>query len=280
MKSSVPPSINRNSGDPVPGNEFLFGSFLPYRKALNLERWVGSLIELDRSLTRGGPICETKTNSAEFNAKSLLGDFRPPWQSEADFESEKRHSERLAKMTGDELDEFMEEEGSKISKMIDSGELDLWDDSVVWRDRQDVASFVRESLSHLSAKVSPACNPKVSFLEKVVRLSVEELKEGTATNERLRALYALLVIWDYGKMHFEGEPPYSVKFSPQVAEALGIDPEMESIKMSTMPPLDKRGARRIGACLKLVKRGAPEMLVEALALGKVAASGTSSDLQE
>jgi hypothetical protein len=233
-----------------PTTEYTFGSFLEYRDALHLARWVQGLLTLNKLLSRGGPISENICWGVGSSARHIAPQIRPAGQSELDFKQTVREEERRRGMSKKDLEESLEQEARDLRAKIDSGEIDIWDDSPVWVDRQEVIDFVSRSLDFLDSKIKVACNEKTSLVEKLIKEGIETARNGEYDSE----LYATLILWDYARMYHEGEPPYKVVFSEQVATALGIDPTLESIKMQKMRPLARRDFRRLKVAEGVIKK--------------------------
>jgi len=232
---------------------YVFESFLPYRDALHLARWLQGLMILQRLLGRGGPICENACYGAGLAAQHIAPQIRSAAQSEEEFQKARQREESRSGLNEQERRDLLEEETEELARelreKIDSGEIDIWDDTPVWVDRGEVQKFISRSLDYIEEKICPACNGEVSLLEKLVPIATAHLRKGTSD----RGLYATLMIWDYARMYYEGEPPYRVTFSAQVAETLGIDPQMESVKLQKMRPLGIFETRRLEVARKLAK---------------------------
>lgn len=227
----------------------VFESFLPYRDALYLARWVQGLLTLRRLLNRGGPVAENFCWGAGISARHLAPQIRPAGQSEEEFLRTIQRERQREGLSEDELGEMLEEEAEELREKIDSGEIDIWDDTPVWVDRGEVEDFISRSLDYLESKVCPACRAETSLLERLIPQAVDILRRG----DEGRTHYAALLVWDYARMYHEGEPPYRIVFSSQVAETLGIDPQMESIRMQEMKPLRRPEARRLREARKLIR---------------------------
>jgi hypothetical protein len=234
---------------------FLFESFLPYRDALHLARWVQGLLRLQRALESGGPVSEHFCWSAGAAARRIAPQIRPPEQSEESFAEITESERKEAEMSEDELEDRMEKLSADLAEKIDSGELDVWDDSPRWVDRGEVERFIAESLVYLEKKILPACNGSISFLEDILSDTLSSIRSRDL--EQMRGYYALLLIWDYGRMFYEGEPPYRIVFSKQVAEVLGIDPEMESVRMQAMRPVEGDSSKRLIRAKQIAARTFP-----------------------
>lgn len=235
--------------------QYLFESFLAYRDALSLCRWVGGVLKLSRLVERGGPIQESLCWAAGHNGRVLFPQLRPAGTSVETFERTLADEHKRKSLSAEALNEMMEKEAEELRTKIDSGAIDIWDDTPVWVDKGEVRRFVDESQALLSGKIRPACNREISFFENLVALSVDALEEPDLQARRFAE--AMLLMWDYGRMYYEGEPPYKVVFSSQVAEALGIDPEMESLKFSRMPPLRQWDRKRLWAAMGIAQTGFP-----------------------
>lgn len=231
--------------------QYVFESFLPYRGSLFLARWVQGLIVLQRAIDRGGPIAENFCWGAGMAARHLAPQIRIAGQSEEEFLETAEREERDAGLSAEELLGRLEVEAEGLRDKIDSGEIDIWDDTPVWVSRGEVEDFITRSLDFLEAKICPACNGSTSLLERLIPLAVSGLRR----KEVNRQIYAILLMWDYARMHYEGEPPYRIVFSEQVADVLGIDPQLESAKMQKMGPLRKSESRRLRTARRLVLKG-------------------------
>lgn len=230
---------------------YVFESFLPYRDALHLARWLQGLMTLQRLLGRGGPICENACYGAGLAAQHIAPQIRYAGQSEEDFQAMRRREEARKNLSEQERRDLLEEETEEMARelreKIDSGEIDIWDDTPVWVEREEVQEFISRSLDYIEEKICPACNEKASLLERLVPVAISQLRKGVSD----RRLYATLVIWDYARMYYEGEPPYRVVFSAQVAEALGVDAQMESVRFQKMRPLGLLETKRLRVARKL-----------------------------
>jgi hypothetical protein len=254
---------------------FLFESFLPYRDALQLARWVQGVLRLQRALSAGGPVSEHFCWGAGGAARRIAPQIRPAEQSKESFDELLEEERRQADLSESELEDRLEKLSESLAEKIDSGELDIWDDSPRWVDRSEVERFLDESLDYLEKKILPACNGKISFLESLIPHVLESIRAGNAA--AMRGYYALLLIWDYGRMFYEGEPPYRIVFSKQVAEALGIDPEMESVRMQTMRPVEGEAARRLFRSRRIAESAHPDLIGEVESLFEVIKISPSSE---
>lgn len=243
-----------------PIEQYIFDSFLPYRDALHLSRWVQGLMVLGRLLRRGGPIAENFCWGAGLSARHIAPQLRPAGQSEEGFRETLSREAQHESFNEEELRDFLEDEAEELRAKIDSGEIDIWDDTPVWVAREEVEDFISRSLEYLETKICSACNGEESLLERLIPQAVECLRRGNDSRE----LYAGLLVWDYARMYYEGEPPYRVVFSPQVAETLGIDPQMESVKMQKMRPLARPESRRLRVARAIVLKGGGVMTVAEL----------------
>lgn len=241
--------------------QYVFESFLPYRGSLFLARWVQGLIVLQRALDRGGPIAENFCWGAGMAARHLAPQIRIAGQSEEEFLETAKREERDAGLSSEELRDRLEGEAESLRDKINSGEIDIWDDTPVWVSRGEVEDFITRSLDFLESKICPACNGATSFLERLIPLAVDGLRR----KEVNREIYAALLLWDYARMHYEGEPPYRIVFSEQVADVLGIDPQLESVKMQKMGPLRKSESRRLRTARRLALKRAGTISTSELA---------------
>lgn len=239
--------------------EYAFESFLPYRQALQLGRATQGLLRLEIGLRRGcGAFDETLVSGIAANARGLFPDIRPPELSEEKFQEARERENLESTMTEAEMDAYVERMAQDLRESIEAGEIDIWDDSPRFVETCRVVEFCSSFLDRLTSSMVPSLKPGAGLLGDLVRESANNLK--TAPQERIRALRAGLAAWDFARMHHEGEPPYRIAFSSQVAEVLGIDPAMEKIRAVSMPRPTSRDRRRIKAALTVLGKGAPEFL--------------------
>jgi len=244
-------------------NDYLYNSFLPYFEALQLCRWMNCLCDMSRRLHRSGHIPENLAEAASCNLRVLAPQIRPATSSPEEFASTLAREEKLAKMTDEEKEEFYAQEWKKVEAKIESGEIDIWDDTPTYADTEETKRFIRDSIEYFNSKLSQAVNPNASFLEALALRVFQTLDkvQGSIQPELLkqvRGLEALLLTWDTARMAHEGRPPYSIKFSEQVAEALGIDPVVEESKMATDYALPERFARIALVAATLARNTLPE----------------------
>jgi hypothetical protein len=248
--------------------EYLYGSFLPYFESLHMARWLTRLCDISRRLQRNGPISENIADGAAHNARIFNPDLRPANTSPAEFTKMREREVKLKSLSEEERDEFLQSEWKEVEEKITSGEIDLWDDTPVFTDRGEVERFFQESLTYLRTKVNPAANPQASFLEALLVKIVDCLTDNkdSKIQNRIRGYQALLYLWDTARMAQEGRPPYQVKFSPQVAEALGIDPVVEESRLATDYALPSSFIRHSLAAGQLARKHLPEYQREITAL--------------
>ena len=238
------------------GDDFLYGSFLDYRQSLNLERWLGGLLQIRRLQAGGRLIKEQIGNAAGHNAGRLFSELRPPGVSEKDFEESRKREKRYAALSEDERAAEMEAESEKLQEAIENGELDIWDNTPRFLGATEAERFVEESIVLLVWKILPACNPAVSWLEKA-SVNIVALLESESGDQTLRAWQAALLCWDFARIQHEGEPPYKIHFCQQVEEFLGIDGKLESSRLENLGPLSPRNTRIFQAAQKIAERFLP-----------------------
>lgn len=232
--------------------EYIFESFLPYRDLLHLERGVVNLLELKLALqTHRAKFEEQLLYAGEFNIRALFPQVKTPWQTDQEFAKEREREIAFNKLTEAERKENMEKEADELRKKIDSGELDIWDDSPRYIEREKVEQYIKESISALES-IQKACNGEKSLIEGIILKVLSKFAE--IPRKEIKALVAYLSIWDRARMYYEGEPPYRIIFSKQVSEELGIDPEMEAIKMQKMSPISARDLKLLNAAERVVMR--------------------------
>jgi hypothetical protein len=149
-------------------------------------------------------------------------------------------------MSKEELEEYLDTQSQELIVKIESGEIDIWDDTPQYTSIEEAKRFLQDSTNTLSKKFLKACAPDKSLLEHITKTTTDllskEPKNKKEENEilgRLMTYKALLVLWDSARMFHEGEPPYKISFSNQVSEKLGLDPILASAKLSEMRPLRK-----------------------------------------
>ncbi len=195
-----------------------------------------------------------------FSARIVFEGTKPYGMSEEDFEIMRRREEASRNMTEVEKRDAIEEEAANLRELIESGELDIWDDTIEFNDIKSVKCYSDEIAGTIKTKVIPHLRPDSSLFD---RLIVKSLEAVDAQDEpAMRGLRAALSIWDYGRMHHEGEPPFQVRFSSQVAEFLDIDPEMESIRAATMRAPSEDDNRRMRAAFRVLEAYDPDLAVE------------------
>jgi hypothetical protein len=249
--------------------EYLFESFLPYREALNLGRALYSLCRLKKLLLANKDIEEQIIERLSFSLRYLLPNVKPANMSQEEFDKtlQKEREEKL--LSEEELRQKIETESEKIREQIDSGEIDIWDDSPHFIDNKKCEEYLEDAIHALKSKIIDHLNPQESFFEKIVKethlaLTSKKPRSKTPKDQNwqtgfqdLAKLQALLRIWDYAKISYEKEPPYKIVFSEQVAEFLGIDPIMESIKLQELRPLTKREKIDLKRLNSVIWRGKP-----------------------
>lgn len=256
---------------------YAFESFLPYRQALNLGRTVEGLLRLEIGFRKGcGKFDETLVSGIAFVARDIFPEIKPPEMCEEEFQQMRDREEMEKSMTEVERSENIERMARKIGAAIESGELDIWDETPRFIEGSKVDEFCNNLWSRMNATMVPSLKPGVGLLGDLVRMGAENLKTGAT--DRVRACRAGLAVWTFARMHHEGEPPYRIEFSSQVAEALGIDPVMEKIRAAKMPAPNRMDMRRMEAALAVTRHGAPELLAslqEALAQARITSSKAS-----
>ncbi len=258
---------------------YLFESFLPYRKALNLGRmvWGGLHISLGQ-IKRCQKFDETFVSGVGVNARSLFPGVRPAGESVESFTKILDREARGKAMTPEESSDYFEKMADDLRRSIDEGTIDIWDDTPRYIDGGEVGRFWAEAWEECRERILPSLNPDSGLLAKLVTGAGKAMC-GRVEND-MRGYRAGLVIWDFARMHYEGEPPYRVIFSPQVAEALGVDPELESIKLGSMPAPRRGDLRRMEAAMRTVRKFTPdneECLAQALQQAGIKTRKTFAD---
>lgn len=239
---------------------YLFDSFLPYQKAITLARWLQGLCSLKRKNSRNGPINENALGRVVFNARSIFPEICLPGHTVSDMAEMLEEDNKLDNMSTEEMEEYMDKKALEIQEMVESGELDMWDDEPKFAKSEDINRFLQTSLELLNTKILKACNKEVSFLERIT-IEIVALLNSNQIIE-LRGYEAILLYWDTAKIQYEGEPPYKISFSKQVSEALGLDPIMDPIKLQQLEPLDTRTIKKLKIVEKLVKKSLPQYTEE------------------
>jgi hypothetical protein len=236
----------------------LYDSFLPYRDALHLSRWVRGLTQIKTHLHNKAPIPERLGYWCGHSARALHPNLKPPNYSEEEFQTLLSQEEKRKTMTEEEKKEELEELSAEIQKKIESGELDLWEDTAkILLDPHECEQFLTESLQWISTKISPACNPTASTFEGIIKETVEFLNSTNFNPQEGKGFQRILYLWEEGKIRYEGEPPYKIVFSDQVAETLGIDAELESIKLQKLRPLNLKEKKKIHSAAKTAAKSLP-----------------------
>jgi len=225
--------------------DYLFESFLPYRESLNLERALYSLIKIKKLLNQDRNIEEQILERASFNVRYLLPSVKPANMSEEDFKKTLQKEQDEKSMSEEELKDKLELESEQIREKIESGEIDIWDDSPNFISSQKAKAFFDHALQSIEDKIVRHCRPEASFFEKMVCAAISMLQKEGGDSQAYGQLQALIQVWDYAKIAHENEPPYKIVFSEQVAEQLGIDPIMESIRLQNLRPLTPKEKRRL-----------------------------------
>lgn len=224
--------------------EYLFESFLPYREALNLGRALYGICKLKKIILLGRNVEEQIIERISFNIRYLLPDIKPANITNEEFEKILKRERDDKTLSEDDLQERLENEGNELRAKIDSGELDIWDDSPNFIEFQKCSDYLDNALQALKSKIIDHLAPEKSFFEKMVKegygILCKTNDKTNLSNPDITKLQVLLRIWDYAKIAYEKEPPYKIVFSEQVAEFLGIDPVMESIKFQELRGLTKR----------------------------------------
>lgn len=256
------------SSSPPMKTEYLYESFLPYFESLHMARWLTHLCDISRRLQKGGPISENIGDAAAHNARIFNPDLRPANTNLDEFVKLRKREEKVNSMSADERNEFYQSEWETIKDKITSEEIDLWDDTPHFTDKAEIKRFFVESLSYLRTKVCPAVNPQTSFLEALLGQIVENLEANSSSESqnKVRGYQALLTLWDCARMAQEGRPPYQIKFSPQVAEALGIDPIVEESRLATEYAVPDTFVRHALIAGKVARKHLPEYQQEIAAL--------------
>lgn len=231
--------------------DFLFGCFLGYKDALYLCRSLDGLIRLNRAFQTKGPIDQRITDYASSCIRTIFPKIKIPGWTTQEFEDLINNEEKNKNLSHEELMEKLDQESQILQEKIESGEIDIWDDTPKYVSIDECKTFLNDCINILKEKVLPACNEKVSLIESLSREIVNAISEDK--NYQLQKDYqALLTLWDSARMHHEGEPPFKIVFASQVIEKLGIDPVMEEIRTSGIRPV-KRGtyeSKKLNASLK------------------------------
>jgi hypothetical protein len=239
-------------------SEYSFESFLPYRQALQLARMVSGLLRLELGMRRGcRNFDETLVSGISFNARAIFPDIKPPGMGEDEFREVRQREEEERAMNEEERGERIEKMAEDLRRSIEKGEIDIWDDTPRFVDADKVAEFRDNSLRKLTESLTPSLKPGAGLLADLTREAVGSVAAGTG--DILRGYRGGLVAWDFARMHHEGEPPYKIAFSRQVAEALGLDPVLEGIRAARIPKPTARDRSRMRAALSLVESGIPEL---------------------
>jgi hypothetical protein len=235
--------------------DYIFGCFLDYKSALYLARSLDGLLRLKRCLKMEEKVDQRYTDYASSCIRIIFPEVKIPGWSQEEFNNLIESEQQNKSLSKEELQEKIELESEELREKIESGELDIWDDSPKYVDYNECKKFYNEVLELLKKKILPACNPNESFLEALTPKLLDFLSEApnNESNSKLGAYKALIALWDAGRMFHEGEPPFKIVFSTQVAEQLGIDPILESIRSTNMRPLRKNSyeSKRVKAALSI-----------------------------
>lgn len=188
----------------------------------------------------------------EFNGRALFPQLRTPWLTQEEFDKERAAEERRQSLTEEEMAEESEQLSRELNRKIESGELDIWDDSPQYISRAEGELFFDTALALLKTKMLPALRPGSTLLDDLVLDFLPSLETPKLQRSKFKSLRALMLLWDYARMFYEGEPPFSIKFSDQVAEALGLDAELESAKLQNMRPVEGETRRRLLAAKRVL----------------------------
>jgi hypothetical protein len=224
------------SANPEEQDDFLFGCFLGYKDALYLCRSLDGLIRLNRAFQTKGPIDQRITDYASSCIRTIFPQIKIPGWTTQEFEDLTRNEEENKNLSHEELMEKLDEESKILEEKIDSGEIDIWDDTPKYVSIEECKTFLNDCINILKEKGLPACNEKVSLIEGLSKKIINTISEGE-NNQLQKDYQALLALWDSARMHHEGEPPFKVVFASQVIEKLGIDPIMEEIRTSGIRPV-------------------------------------------
>ena len=243
--------------------EYLFGCFLPYRQALGLSRWAVGLLKLEDRIEAEVPIEEMSIERIHAPARSLFPDLKPPTISEEQWYEIRAKEKWEDGLTDEERAALLEKESEEIAEAIDSGKINIWDDTPNYVDTEKARKFGLECAELLGQKFRKALNPKASFLEKRIHEVIEHLentgKKGAAQRKKARkGLVAALTLWDCGKIYHEGEPPFQIVLAPQVAELLGMAGEKAASDLMTLNPVQGQQLKRLKAALNVAKAFLPE----------------------
>lgn len=243
-------------------DDFIFESFLPYRHALHLCRALTGLLTLSIRLRSSNSVVEESlAGRVSFSVRALFPSIKPPDLTDAQFKNLLEEEDRAARRTAAETEAEMERMAGEIRERIDSGEFDMWDDSPRFIDAREVENFCRIARSRVREQIVGNSRPGSSFISELAEGAISAMERGDEAT--MRGLRAVLVIWDYARMHHEGEPPYRVVFSGQVAEALGIDPVLESARIGELGEPSPSDIRRMRAALRVIRRFLPVKMGEA-----------------
>lgn len=218
--------------------EYLYGCFLGYRDALYLGRTLDGLMKLHKVLETNSKVNQQITDYASSCIRMILPNIKIPGWTNQEFLDLLSNEAENRELSSDDLMDKIEQDSELLREKIEAGEIDIWDDSPTYVDRAECTVFMKEALELIKTKVVPACNPKESLLEALTK-GVVDLLEKNNNYQQQRGYQALLILWDSARMFHEGEPPFKIAFSAQVAAQLGIDPIMESIRCHQMKSLKK-----------------------------------------
>lgn len=241
----------------MPRTDLLYDSFLPYRDALSLARWCRGLLQIQTRIQNQAPIPECMGDSCGSIARALHPELRPTSYSPEEFEEMLAEEKKREKMTPEEKEAYFEDLSEDLHKRIENGEINLWDEKKRYTSHKEAERFLKESTTWLNKKIQPACNAQVSLLEDLILESLKCLENPPISPTAAKGLQRILYLWEEGKIRHEGEPPYKIVFSSQVAEFLGLDAELESIRLQSLPPLQIEEKKRLRAAAQAAKKFLP-----------------------
>jgi len=241
--------------------DYCYESFLPYRHALFLERSIAGILRVENAKLKGcRSVYEGILDALGFSARVVFEDLRPFGMGENEFQEMRKKEESRKNMTEDERLEEIESEAESLRELIDSGEIDIWDDAYKFAEIGEALTYSRSVYQAIDSKIVPHLKPGDALFDKLVVESMDAIKAGDGHG--MKTFRAALTAWDYGRMHHEGEPPFKIRFSQQVADELGIDAELESARMGHMGQVSSEDLRRISAALRVVWAGRPKLGLE------------------
>jgi hypothetical protein len=164
---------------------------------------------------------------------------------------------RMEKMPPEEKEDYLQELSEDLHQKIKNGEINLWEEKKRYIRPSEAVRFLEESTTWLRQKIHPACNPNASLLEDLVLECLQLLQTPPIPRSTAKGLRRILYLWEEGKIRHEGEPPYKIVFAPQVAEFLGVDAELESIRLQSLPPIKNKDKKLLRSVARTSKKLLP-----------------------